>query len=80
MTHIISKALHIRPGDKPVTAWAERSSGPGWSNTLLWVIVRDQSGKLREECLQPEEQSRAVFTLYDTAAALHKALMGGLDA
>jgi hypothetical protein len=65
------KLSFIRTGDSIVTAWAEPASGPGWSNQPLWVIVKDGDGKLREECIQPEEQDQVMRTLYAISASVH---------
>lgn len=61
--------------DHIVAVVAEPASGPGWSNTLLWVIVQDGNGKLRRECLQPIDQSDGMRLLYATAAAVHAAMV-----
>jgi hypothetical protein len=58
-----------------VAAWAEPCSGPGWANTPLWYLVRDVSGALRIECLQPDEQTREMLVLYGLCAAAHGALL-----
>jgi hypothetical protein len=67
------KLLHMAKFDTVVVAWAESVDGPGWSNTLVWVIVRDGiTGKLRQEALQPSEQTAdmfAVFAFSDLATA-----------
>lgn len=65
------KLSFIRTEDSIVTAWAEPASGPGWSNQPLWVIVKDGDGKLREECIQPEEQDQVMRTLYTISASVH---------
>jgi hypothetical protein len=57
--------------DNIVAAYAEIASGPGWSNTLVWCVVRDGDKKVRLEALQPEEQSAEVRTLFDISAVVH---------
>ena len=53
-----------------LTAWAEPASGPGWTNSPLYYLVSDfPSEKLHVECVQSEEQSAAMKTLYVTSAA-----------
>ena len=54
-----------------ITAYATHESGPGWSNEPVWFIVRDGRGNLREECLQPDEQSYEMRLLFRIAAAVH---------
>ena len=63
--------MNLKPGDSIVTAYAESAAGPGWANSPVWVIVRDGDGKLRQECLQPDEQSRDMALLYRMSAEIH---------
>ena len=52
------------------TGWAEACRGPGWSNRPVWVLLRDPAtGAHRVECLQPEEQTARMRTLFDVSAA-----------
>ena len=57
-----------------VAAWPENASGPGWSNTLMWVLIQDANGGLRRETLQPNEQSDEMRTLFAPGAACAMAL------
>lgn len=66
--------MSIRKDDQIVTAYAQRASGPGWTNCPLWVIVKGADGILREECLQPEDQTAGMATLYNISEAVHLAL------
>lgn len=56
-----------------VAAWAEPASGPGWSNTPVWVLIRDSStGKYRVDALQPHEQTgRMSDILYKVSSIAH---------
>lgn len=58
----------LNDGDSIVVAWAESCSGPGWSNQLVWVLVRERAGKLRIEALQPREQSRDMQAIFRYSA------------
>lgn len=40
-----------------VCAYAEHASGPGWANSLVWVVERDGNGWLHHRAIQPEEQT-----------------------
>ena len=62
-----------KSGDQVVTAYAEYSSGPGWANAPIWIIVRN-GGDLREECLQPKEQTREMQVLFNICQAANSAL------
>ena len=66
--------------DHIIAVVAEPANGPGWANTALWIIVQDGHGKLRRECLQPDEQSDGIRVLYATAAAVHGALVREVEA
>jgi len=50
--------MTLDDGDTILTAYAESARGPGWSNTPIWVIVRARTGRLRQDCIQPAEQTR----------------------
>ena len=52
-----------------VTAYARAASGPGWVNYPLWVVVASNAtGKMREACLQPHEQTEEMRMLYAFSA------------
>jgi len=70
-----NKIQKINKTDYVVCAYAQHATGPGWLNTPLWYIVKDENRKLREECLQPEEQSMELKKLYKIAEEVHKALV-----
>lgn len=61
----------LREGESVITAWCEGAAGPGWANSPVWYIVRDGDGRLRQECLQPSEQTRGLWLLYPIAASAH---------
>ena len=61
------------------TAWCERCHGPGWSNQPCWVLIEDRrDGKLRVECLQPDEQPPLVVKTFELYAVVHGMLMDDL--
>lgn len=68
------RRLAITEGERILTAYAERATGPGWSNTPVWVIVAGLDGKLRQECLQPEQQTAEMGSLYGIAAEVQRAM------
>jgi hypothetical protein len=65
MKTLINKDEHI------VTAYAEYACGPGWSNTPLWVVVRKMDNTFRLVCLQPEDQTETMRTLFDISASVN---------
>jgi hypothetical protein len=58
---------------------AEECAGPGWTNKPLWVHIRTVDGKLRTECLQPEDQPRIIAMLHHLKAWLDQRFLGILD-
>jgi hypothetical protein len=68
----------IKDDDHVITAYAEPAHGPGWSNTPIWVILADSSGKLREECIQPEDQTHEMLILYRISAQVHKSMTSAI--
>jgi hypothetical protein len=58
-----------RNSGRVVMAWAEHCAGPGWSNHLLWYIVR-RNDEYVLECLQPDEQTAEMRTLFDVSAVV----------
>jgi len=50
-----------------ICAWAEHHTGAGWSNCIIWYIMRDENGKLTEECLQPKEQTKEMHEMFDVS-------------
>jgi hypothetical protein len=69
------------PKDEILTAYAEHAKGPGWSNDVLWVIVRrfEPMGfggwRLFLEAIQPEEHNDEIRTLFNISAALNKEIV-----
>lgn len=72
--------MKLEPGDTILTAYAEPASGPGWSNSPVWVVVQGREGKLRQECLQPNEQSEAMRILYAVSTAAHFGMLKAANA
>ncbi len=61
--------------DTIITADAESANGPGWANQPIWVVVKSRlDGAIRVECIQPNEQSREMLTLYRISEEAHKAM------
>lgn len=76
----MSTKSRLRKGDHVVAAYAKLASGPGWSNTPVWVIVESCTGELRTECLQPEEQTPGMQLLYGISASVHQAMNAEAEA
>lgn len=72
--------MKLKKGESIVTAWAEYCSGPGWSNAPIWVIVRDANKGLREECIQPEDQTPEMLWLFATCASANRSMVAAVNA
>lgn len=72
MAHMIKLGEH----ERIVAVVPQRASGPGWANSPTWVhIVDHATGKWRQECLQPEEHSAELLTIYSIGALLCQQLI-----
>ncbi len=61
------------------TAYAQYANGPGWANAPLWIVITDRAtGKTRKACLQPEEQTEEMRTLYSFSALAHASMTGAV--
>lgn len=70
----------IKKTDHIVTAYAQSGSGPGWGNAPIWVIVRSKlDGTLREECIQPEDQTKDMMLLYRVSQVAHNAMTNAVQ-
>ena len=57
--------------ERVIAAWAERCSGPGWSNRLIHVLIRhDGGGAMRIVYVQPHEQTPTMLTLFNISAGV----------
>lgn len=72
------KAIKLSYGERIIGVRPEIAGGPGWSNTPVWVFVATPDGRLREECLQPTEQTAAMRTLYAPGVAMAQALLNAV--
>jgi len=59
-------------GECVITAFGTHVSGPGWSNTPIWVIVRARDGRMREECIQPTAQTNEMREHFSYSALAHR--------
>lgn len=64
----------LHEGESVVTAWAERCSGPGWSNSVVWVLLRSRDFKLRIIGLQPGEQTEGLRAMFGVSAVLQESV------
>jgi hypothetical protein len=54
----MSRDKVLDENDTILCVYAQAAIGPGWSNTPLWVVVRNScNGDICEVCIQPEQQT-----------------------
>ena len=64
-----------------VTAYAQVADGPGWSNRPLWVVIKDRlDGSIRQDCIQPSEQTHEMHLLYEVSQVVHTAMTRVVEA
>lgn len=66
--------------DTIITAFAQPAHGPGWANHPVIVIIRDGDGRLREEYIQPDQQSEYLYLLYNVSSAAHTSMTNAVHA
>lgn len=71
--------IRLARGEYILTAYCQPAAGPGWANTPLWVIIGSGGKPTRTECIQPEDQTPAMYHLYGVCATAHAALMGAVS-
>lgn len=55
-----------------IAAVPERCSGPGWQNRLIWVHIKNYAtNEIRQEAIQPEQQTPGMVSAFDVCAAAH---------
>lgn len=63
-----------------VFAHAERCHGSGWTNDVVWVLLRDEaSGKLSLDSIQVEEASKDIRLLFSAVEPGGKALTAAVS-
>ncbi len=69
------KTINLAPGERVIAAVPEYCSGPGWSNSVLWVYIETPDKRLRTEALQPAERSAEQHMLFNVAETAHRAML-----
>jgi hypothetical protein len=66
--------IKLARGERIIAVVPERCNGPGWSNSPAWVYIATNDGRLREECIQPEERTPELHTLFSIGETVCNAL------
>lgn len=72
------KRIYLGKNERVVAVVPEDCAGPGWSNSVVWVYIRDYLGNTRSECLQIADQTPEMLTLFEHGAIMHRALVGAV--
>lgn len=57
-----------------LTAWAEHCTGPGWTNDLIWYLLRDETGDLSIRAIQPATQTTRMLMLRGVSEVVSRQL------
>jgi hypothetical protein len=55
-----------------IHAWCEYATGSGWTNRLVWVLLRRSDGRLELKSIQPDVTNVELLHLNDVADAANK--------
>ncbi len=69
--------MKLRKGEFIERVRPQYAAGPGWAKAPLWIHL-NFNGERSVECLQPEEQSAEVHTLFRVCAAAHDAMLAAV--
>jgi len=72
------KTIKLSEGERVVAVVPERCAGPGWSNAPTWVYIATNDGRMREECIQPNERTPELHALFHAGEAMSLALKGAV--
>jgi len=62
--------MKLNERERIEVAWSEDCNGPGWSNQIIWVLIRDGSGTLRLDSIQPSERTEYMAALHAVSAVV----------
>jgi hypothetical protein len=77
-TFMQQKTIELMPGERIVAVVPEHADGPGWSNTPVMVYIATNDGRLRDECIQPEEQTAQMRILYHIGEMMCRSLIAAV--
>lgn len=72
------KTIELMPHERIVAVVPEPCGGPGWNNAPVVVYIATADGRLREEFIQPDEQTPQMRTLYNIGAMVCKSLIAAV--
>lgn len=72
------KVIKLQEGDRVIAVVPECCNGPGWANTPTWVYIETNDGRLRKECIQSDERTTELHTLFHVGVAMGWALINAV--
>jgi hypothetical protein len=72
---MLKKTLKLASDERIIAVVPEHCAGPGWANAVIWVHIRDSSGKLRTEDIQPGQRTPEMHALFSVCASAHSSLL-----
>jgi hypothetical protein len=72
------KTIELMPGERIVAVVPEPVDGSGYSNNPVVVYIATRDGRLREEFIQPDEQTPQMRTLYNIGVTVSNALIAAV--
>lgn len=72
------KIIKLSHGERIVAVVPEYCNGPGWRNTPAWVYIATNDGRMREECIQPDERTPELHALFHAGEAMCNALVAAV--
>jgi hypothetical protein len=77
---VVMKKLQLKRGEIVVAVVPKviHGPGPGGRNEPTFVYILTPTGRIREDCIQPDDAPLSFYKLSHPAAAIHDALLKAL--
>jgi hypothetical protein len=72
------KTIKLKGNERIIAVVPETCHGPGWANAVVWVYIAEDNSKLRCECIQPDERTPEMHTLFSAGEAMVNALLSAV--
>lgn len=70
--------IKLQHGERIIAVVPEYCSGPGWRNSPIWVYIGTNDGRLKTECIQPEDQTVEQMHLFRVCESAHLAMLSSV--
>lgn len=72
------KIVTLKRGEKIIAVVPEYCAGPGWSNSPTWVYISRHDETLRTVCIQPNERTPILNSLFHAGEAMCQSLQAAV--